>query len=225
MGHDLYLKNCPSPPKDACINGGACDHECLTNTHISFNFTQYSAYWYIGHAHGHKGCVIAVQIQAAIDRLINEGVGYLILSGQDEWSPALNVFHYHLRRIMAIILEYPDCTMISNNMWVFIPDPNDVDDKDSIYPIDNPLSNIFYISPDGNGNAIISNAVEQNRSVSPDSVSYYRHPLKGNIKVHNFATACEVYTLAVMNNDIQADHWLSIAKMMSDAPSITNKKL
>jgi hypothetical protein len=129
MGHDLEMRRCPSPPDSDCINACHCDHYCETKTGLSFNFTKYSEYWYVGQAHGHKGSVIARQIQIAIDQLDAKYISYTLLDDQDGWSSDLNVFHHHLRRLLRIMLKYPDCTMLSDQIGTFMPDPDTPDPK------------------------------------------------------------------------------------------------
>lgn len=49
-------------------------------------------------------------------------------------------------------------------------------------------------------------------------VTYFRHPSKGNFRVHNFKTAIEVYGVCVSKDDPRAEAWYELAMKMHDAP-------
>jgi hypothetical protein len=203
MGHGLYLKNCPSTLKGKCISGD-CDHKCKAYSSLSFNFTEYADYWSVAQAHGHKGDVIVIQLKNAIDRLLKEGIGRTILGGQDGWTSEINVFHFHLHRLLAIIQDNQDCTMTSDQVWSFVSDPNDAQDA---YESESDTD-----SEDDNARG----DADQQAPLGP--ITYYQHPIKGNMKIDNFAKACEIFTMMTISGDARASQLLDLAKMMPDAP-------
>lgn len=53
---------------------------------------------------------------------------------------------------------------------------------------------------------------------SDDDYIFYKHPTKGTFKIHDFASASEIYTIASIKGDPKASSWLELAKNMPDAP-------
>jgi ferredoxin len=204
MGHDIYLKNCPSPLNDTCISCGRCNHECETNTGLSFNFSKYSDYWSVAQAHGHKGSVIIIQLKNAIDRLTTEGIGCKILGDQDSWTSDINVFHFHMHRLLAIMQDNQDCIMLSDQVGSFVSDPNDAPDA--------------YESESDTDSVDDSVQIDDADPQTPGPIIYYQHPIKGKVEIDNFAKACEIFTMMTISGDTQASQWLDLAKIMHDAP-------
>ena len=54
---------------------------------------------------------------------------------------------------------------------------------------------------------------------SEGPITYYRHPTKGQFKVHNFETAMEIFGLLKAINDPNAPQWYNLAFKMPDAPA------
>jgi hypothetical protein len=96
----------------------------------------------------------------------------------------------HLIRIKTMTDRNPALTFISDQYWSIKPDPDD------------------------------SNSDEKTpEPVRTDPVTYYRHPIKVNMKIDNFATASEVFALMTISGDSRASAWLDLTKQMPDAPN------
>lgn len=80
------------------------------------------------------------------------------------------------------------------------------------------------MNPEGKASDdLIHQALNLKREPEPEPskssiVTYFRHPVKGNMKVHNFATASEVYAIMQAKGDPRAPQWLELAKQMHDSP-------
>lgn len=248
MGYNLYLKQaCKRPLEDECISGASCyqKHDVDDESYLSFNFSRFSDYWHVRKGHGHSGRVVAIQLRAVIERLENEVISCDIPYDGDEWTPTINVFHYHMKRLLRFVDGYPDATFLSDQIRNIEHDDNDTDyednkdgcEKDAIDLVSDQentsINSIgdngsFVKSFDGNSQFDISNSaddkdniIHKNLSNLPKShgiVTYYQHPIRGNIKVYNFAIASEVFAIASINGDPQAHIWLEIARAMPDAP-------
>jgi hypothetical protein len=215
MGHDLYLKqDCKRPLADECISGGICskNHETDDESHISSNFNKFDKYWHVRNGHGHSGRVVAIQIRAVIKRLNFEGISSDIPVDYDEWSPTLEVFHYHMKRLLIFVEGYPNATFLSDQIWHFESDENDTD-----YDDDNNLNMETEVLT-ANTHSETINTTLNTQPKQTNIETYYQHPIKGNFKVYNFATASEVFAIASINGDPNAQQWLDFAQVMHDAP-------
>lgn len=95
----------------------------------------------------------------------------------------------------------PALTFLSDQYWGINPDPDDSNSDGDI-------------SDDDEGDD-----EKTPEPVRTDPVTYYRHPIKGNMKVDNFATASEVFALMTISGDSRASAWLDLSKQMPDAPN------
>lgn len=254
MGHDIYLKNCPRPVSGNCKSGASCSDEHITHdeSYISFNFTKYKEYWHVSQGHGHSGRVVAIQLRNVIQRLSDACIDASIPDGGDGWTSTIEVFHYHIKRLLTFVEQYPDTTFLSDQIWDFIDDDNDTDDnnsddsdygddsdKENIHPIGekgsyvksidgNPRFGTLVVNFDDDKDEIISKALNRHPSEPKSEIkqepvvqsiyTYFRHPIKGNMKIDTFAKASEVFTIMTLQGDPRARQWLELAQLMSDAP-------
>ena len=242
MGHDLMLKNCPRPLGEECISGGSCDHETEKEGYISFNHSSFRKYWHVSMSHGHLSSVVSRQLARAIAQMAADGFTPGIPPGGDGWTRTPGVFMLHLTQIKDMVDRNPDTTFLSDQYWHVNPlqpeykeydDDNDDDDEQANGPLyeepDDEVNCPFYEEPDDEVNGPFYEEPDDEVNgpfyEEPDDevkqevlVTYFRHPIKGNMKVHNFATASEVYTLMILNGDRRAQMWLDIARRMPDAP-------
>jgi hypothetical protein len=103
--------------------------------------------------------------------------------------------------------------LFSNQCWVVTPlsDEYEYDDDD-----DNGHGS-YEENANGSGSDE-ENAEWKDERKQSGLVTYFRHPVKGQMKVHNFARASEVYTIMSINRDPRAQLWLNIAQQMPDTP-------
>lgn len=213
MGHDIIIANCPNPPTRSCVEGCECTHYREKESYMSFNFSKYDYYWHISNAHGHQGAVVEIQLTKAIAKLANEGVKPCILSEEDGWTPEKNVFMYHLTRLRKIAVDYPDSTWLSDQCWSRRPDPNDPE-PDNDHEPDN--------EPDTSDVGMRGEYVNDEVKLPASQCVYFRHPIKGNMLIDDFASASEVFTYMTLRDDARAPQWLELAKSMHDVPQTDN---
>jgi hypothetical protein len=197
MGHDLVMKLCPRPLAPECVSGGECNHESRETDYISFNHSENRDIWHVSMSHGHTGRVVSIQLAKAITLMKSNGVVAEIPPGGDGYTRGPGVFLLHIIRIKNMADRNPGLTFLSDQYWSFNPDPNDSDSDNYVDCID--VDEI---------------------PIKIDSVTYFRHPVKGNMKIDNFASASEVFTLMTIKGDPRASYWLDLAKKMSDAPIV-----
>ena len=116
MGHDILIKNCPKNLTDECIEGGKCSHTTLDDGYISFNYSKFDNYWHIRNAHGHECHLVSKQLSKAIKELLNEGVKSKTVLG-NAWLPDKSVFLYHLINIKKLVDKYPNCIVLSDQVY------------------------------------------------------------------------------------------------------------
>lgn len=61
-----------------------------------------------------------------------------------------------------------------------------------------------------------------NENETPTFITYYRHPLKGNMKVDTFEKASEIAIISKRNNDPRWKAWEELAWKLPGAPSISS---
>ncbi len=120
MGHDIEIR-------DRGPNG-----HVLQCTYISFNWSMYKKYFYIGNIHGHSGRLAAQYIQKALEELAKNGFIPNVNMRVNNWGHTkdknawkdlnyerdrLCMFADHLRRFLAFAEEYPDGYWYSDQIW------------------------------------------------------------------------------------------------------------
>jgi len=198
MGYDLMMKSCKHG-KSQCISDMLCNHQILDESYFSYNFNCFSEYWSVDMANGHSGRVVALQLRDAIARMESENIGSDIPLNCDGWTPVIDVFHYHIKRLLKFVEGYPKMTFVGAQIQCFYPDDNDTDDTDNETDDDKP----------------VSTCIENDTN---ESVLYFLHPTKGNIVIDSYAKASDVFTILSLTGDPRSKQWLEIARTMPDAP-------
>lgn len=131
-----------------------------------------------------------------------------------------SVFAYHLHRFYKLGLSHPREYFRGDHEIYKITDDNGntvwIDDEEE----DEEEEEEEHARPDTSNRWSISpkpiEPVVDNSTQSP--VTYFRHPSKGNFRVHSFKTAIEVYGICMSTGDDRAEAWYDLAMMMHDAP-------
>lgn len=63
--------------------------------------------------------------------------------------------------------------------------------------------------------------VTEVKKEKPTFITYYRHPLKGTMKVDTFEKACELAMIAKKKNDQRWEMWENLAWELPGAPTVT----
>jgi hypothetical protein len=178
------------------------------STYLSYNFSKFKNIWYACDSFGKTSEEFANDLRTASQKLTNMNIiaeipkelqkfetihGEIKMMPFDGWTPDIRVFYYHIKRLLKICEDNPHCIVIA-------------DIEHSIYvTIDEILS--------------FSNVVRPVRNTET-FITYYRHPIKGNMKVDTFEKACEIAQIAKKMNDTMYIHWEELAWQLPGAPSI-----
>jgi hypothetical protein len=178
--------------------------EEVEQTYLSYNFGKFSHIWYLRDWLGGTSDDMAEALRAALIRMSKDGVmpcipdeiwertefdGKIVREKMNGWTPDLRVFAYHLKRLKQICEDNPQCLVTADIDWDWQIELEDLPDP-----------------------------AKESDKPGPQFVAYYRHPIKGQMKIDTFAKASEIYTLAVLNKDPRAPQWLELAQSMPDAP-------
>lgn len=178
------------------------------STYLSYNFSKFSEIWYARNSFGKTSEEFANDLREASKKLTEQKVVAEIPSGfretitqsgekkqvpYDGWTPDSRVFHWHIKRLLKICEDNPGCVVLA-----------DIDH--GIHITEEELKNCDKIK-----------VKEQ-----PHFVTYYRHPLKGNVKVDTFEKACEIAMIAKKNQDERWIMWEELAWCLPGAPRIKN---
>lgn len=188
---------------------GPCErYDSVDQTYLSYNFSCFEHIWYLRDNLGST----TEQMLASIDKALvhldlikvkasmpNENWDVKSLNGEvknqpmDGWTPDLRVFKLHLERIRDYCIKYPFHFVVADTNWKWNISLKDLEEIEAENPDD----------------------YQKVESI----VTYFRHPIKGNMKVHNYETAIEVYCIMVQRNDPRAQSWFGLAKQMHDVPN------
>jgi len=175
--------------------------ERVADDYLSYNFSKepYSDFWTLRSV---LGCsttnqTVLENMQKALDDMKKQGYTGHIPQGCDGWTSepvelGMNVFMHHVQRLRTLFLDNPNCVITADIRFAFQLTEDELQSAKNEKPV-----------------PVVAKA---------NIVTYYRHPIKGNFCVDNFAKAAEVYAICLLNGDERAEGWLNIAKMMPDAP-------
>ena len=204
MGHDIDLK----------IN-----NVTVASTYISFNWTSWQKYFHISDIHGHSGenGVIRKLTEALEelkkDKYVPDPDFEIILDG---WGNAISghnltedeltiqkgcVFASHIARFLQLAKKYPKAYWYSDQCY---------ESEKKLYQFD-PQSRAS--SDDESDDDTLTENVESH------PVTYYRHPIKGNMRIDNYASAMEIHLLSLNKKDTRAMMWFNLALQMPDCPA------
>jgi hypothetical protein len=179
----------------------------LFDGYLSYNFSvdEFSKYWYIRkHLVGHKASTILKYLKIAINEMSKNEISPSIPIGMDGWSRDIRVFMNHLKtmkdQIEELILKYPGHKNV--RYWTDSASGENEEEYPDVVsePDDDEVGDTYQYE-------------------EPTVYTYFRHPIKGNMKIDTFAKASEIYTLLVLKGSSEAEKWLELAKMMPDAPN------
>ena len=157
------------------------------STYLSYNFSKFSDIWYACESFGKTSNAFADDLREASRKLTEKKVIAEIPSGireittrygetkqvpYDGWTPDIRVFHWHIKRLLKVCEDNPGCLVIAD------------------------IEHSIHITEED-----IKSCDECKVKESPAFVTYYRHPLKGNMKIDTFEKACEIAMIAKKNND------------------------
>lgn len=198
MGHDIDVKECPSPYNPETCRDGLCNHKIVDSAYISFNFSHFGEYyWSIHKLHGHTGRHGLKRLRAADKKLGDEKVKAEFKKDENGWTNTKNVFRVHVQRFIELCERHPKCRFYSDQVYDG-PETDESDVEDS--------------SEDGSDNG------DEDSGEESDDGWYvsYRHPLKGNMRVDTFEKASEIYTRETLDGVSveRAQAWLDLAKKL-----------
>ena len=144
------------------------------------------------------------------------------------------VFASHIARFLQLAENYPkaywytdQCYEPEKKLYQFDPQPRASSDDES--DDDTSVANVILksqqagdyatIDTDSEEDVVRSQATSQPTS-HPTShpVTYYRHPIKGNMRIDNYASAMEIHLLSLNKKDPRAMMWFNLALQMPDCP-------
>jgi hypothetical protein len=191
MGYGIELKSCSR----------TCSSECacyiVDESYLPYNFAKFKHYWYIGDSYGHTCYVVAKQLKRTIATLEEENVSDQIPDGCDGWSSEIEVFHYHLKRLLKFVEPHKKLRFFTDSKFYY----EDIGE-----------------SGDETGSESDDETGDESKDDTNDHNSipeiYFRHPIKGHMKVDTFEKASEIYTIMSIADDPLANSWLRIAKIL-----------
>ena len=118
MGHDITVKNCPTPYSSECRDG-ECSHEIIDTSYISFNYRifYYTYNWKVDDFHGYTGGYNSIKLKHVLDKMKKEGIKPEIKNGEDVWTPTVNVYCYILTKLYNLCIKYPSCRFYSDQVF------------------------------------------------------------------------------------------------------------
>ena len=223
MGYDIKLVN-------LTINGNTVtDYTTVAETYISYNWSiWFKNIWYIRDHDGSSSNAIYTSLNSAISVLENEeiktgvpdpmnsGWGFGIANinnnmSENRESPLMSeperksIFLYHLKNLLALAIRYPNAYWITDSNYA-----------KSINHVRIGTVLLSELDDDYTDDA----DVDTNETYP---FTYFRHPVKGNIKVSTFDDCMEIFGILRMQGNQNANSWKSLAFKMRDAPRIGSK--
>ena len=220
MGYDIKLVN-------LTINSNTVtDYTTVAETYMSYNWSiWFKNIWYIRDYDGYSSNVIYTSLNSAISVLENEeiktgvpdpmnsGWGFGIANinknmSENRDSPLMSeperksIFLYHLKNLLALAIRYPNAYWITDSNYA-----------KSINHVRLGTVLLFELDDDYTD-------VDANETYP---FAYFRHPVKGNIKVSTFDDCMEIFGILRMQGDHNANSWKTLAFQMHDAPYIGSK--
>jgi hypothetical protein len=180
-------------------------------SYLSYNFSKFKQYAYLPDIAGQTTEVIAEQLSDVLKVLLeqkhypeipsetcevkdNDGVTHT--KPMDGWTPDIRVFAYHVKRLISECQKYKKCVMLLDYTHSLkLTEEDLVEEEDQ---------------------EVDASELKLEREHLPEI--YYRHPIKGNVRVDNFALCTEIYVMARSKDDPRASQWYDLCWTMPDAP-------
>lgn len=171
-------------------------------SYLSYNFGCFSDIWYERESFGKTTEDFAKDLRAASKELTENKISAEIPGGIfektgkpfDGWSSDLRVFHWHIKRLLKLCEDNPACIVLA-------------DIGHDIYVTEEELKD--------------TKSVPKKKKPLP-FVTYFRHPLKGTVKVDTFEKACEISIITKQGGDECWKIWEELAWKLPGAPSVSN---
>lgn len=185
--------------------------QSVGESYLSYNFSKFKQYAYLPDIAGQTTEVIAEQLADVLKILLEQSHkpeipnetwetknndGKMVTKPMDGWTPDIRVFAYHVQRLMGECQQYKKCVML-------------LDYDHSLKLTEDELR-------DSSSEEIDPTELKLEREHLPEI--YYRHPIKGNVRVDNFALCTEIYVMARSKDDPRASQWYDLCWTMPDAP-------
>lgn len=170
--------------------------------------------WYLRNdLHRRFGSDVADRAKLAIKKLADLGIGIPVPDIKNScwgWGnnmsqlKRLEVFAFHLNEFRKLGEQYPEAAFIADA---------DNGDEDYLY-INNEETIKINVG-------LESDSASETETDFNSIVTYFRHPIKGNMRIDNFDTAIEVFGYLSAISSPMAYLWKDLAFQMHDAPSKT----
>lgn len=190
-------------PDEMCYNDYSKfeENEC---TYLSYNFAIFRKLWFARDNFGKTSEEFAKRLREASKELTKRKISDKIPSGIyektgepfDGYSSDIRVFHYHIKRLIKVCEDNPKCVVFA----------------DIVHDVHITKEDLDYDEEDDDGTD------EEKESFH----TYFRHPLKGNMRVDTFEKACEVSVILKKSGDIRWEFWEDFAWKLPGAPVISN---
>ena len=180
-------------------------------SYLSYNFSKFKQYVYLPDIAGQTTEVIAKQLDDILETLTDQGYraeipqetwevksadGKTRTQPMDGWTPDIRVFTYHIKRIRDECRRYKNCVMLLDYEHPLRLTEEQLDASDTEQ----------------------EEETEETEAKEMVPEIYYRHPIKGTVRVDNFALCTEINVIARSKNDSRAQHWYDLCWQMPDAP-------
>ena len=178
-------------------------------TYLSYNFSKFSDIWYARTSFGKTSEEFANDLRKASAFLTEKRVipeipkglfeivefnGNIKKQPFDGWSTDIRVFHWHIKRLLKICEDNPKCLVLAD------------------------ISHSIHITEED----LYEDEEDDGENETPTFITYYRHPVKGNMKVDTFEKASEIAIISKRNNDPRWKAWEELAWKLPGAPSISS---